>query len=131
MSNISHNLDIVDRHIRGEAQDVDSVLDLYTDDVVLSIPARGIELHGKTNIRAMYLRLFGSMRDVELHPLDRFATEDRVVDDMRVFLTVVGDGIENCPVAPGCRAELRLIHHFQMRDGLIAREEVFEVWKTL
>ena len=131
MSNIARNLDVVDRHIRGEAQDVDSVLDLYTDDIVLSIPARGIELHGKEAIRAMYLRLFSSMRDVELQPLDRFATEDRVVDDMRVFLTVSGDGIDNCPVALGSRAELRLIHHFRMRDGLIAREEVFEVWKAL
>jgi hypothetical protein len=131
MSNIAHNLDVVDRHIRGEAQDVDSVLDLYADDIVMSIPGRGIELHGKAPIRAMYLRLFGAMRDIELQPLDRFATEDRVVDDMRVRLTIASEGIDNCPLPVGSRAELRLVHHFQMRDGLIAREEVFEVWQAL
>ena len=131
MDIISRNLEVVDQHIRSEAQDVDSVLGLYTDDIILSIPSRGIELHGKASIRAMYLRLFGAMRDVELYPLDRFATADKVVDDMRVILTIANEGIDNCPLPIGSRAKLRLIHHFQMRDGLIAKEEVFEVWRAL
>ena len=131
MSSITRNLEVVDRHIRDEARDVDAVLDLYTDDIVLSIPGRGIELHGKSAIRIMYLRLFGAMGEIELEPLDRFATEDRVVDDMRVRLRITAEGIDNCPLPVGSRAELRLVHHFRMRDGLIAREEVFETWKAL
>ena len=51
--------------------------------------------------------------------------------DIEVTLTIAGDGIDNCPLPVGSRAELRLVHHFQMRDELIAREEVFEVWKAL
>lgn len=131
MNPIERNLQVVDLHIRGEAQDVQAVLDLYTDDVVFSVPGRGIELRGKAAIGEMYPRLFGSMGEVQLEPLDRFATEDRVVDDTRVRLTITGDGIDNCPLPRGSRVELRLIHHFHMRDGLIAREELFEVWKAL
>lgn len=71
------------------------------------------------------------MRDIEMLPLDRFATADRVVDDALVRLTIADDGIDNCPLPVGSRAELRLIHHFQMREGLIAREEVFEVWREI
>ena len=71
------------------------------------------------------------MGEIELEPLDRFATEDRVVDDMRVRLRITAEGIDNCPLPVGSRAELRLVHHFRMRDGLIAREEVFETWTAL
>ncbi|HHW77060.1 MAG TPA: hypothetical protein GX399_08565 [Xanthomonadaceae bacterium] len=41
---IAHNLHVVDRHIRNEAVDVDSVLDLYTDDIVLEVPGRDLRL---------------------------------------------------------------------------------------
>ena len=71
------------------------------------------------------------MRDVELEPLDRFATEDRVVDDMIVRMRLVGEGMVNAPVPIGTRVALRLIHHFTMRDGLISREQVFEIWQPL
>ena len=131
MDAIQRNLDVVDRHIRGEAVDVDSILGLYTDDIVLEIPGRGLRFEGRDAIKANYLAMWASMTEVELEPLDRFATEDRVVDDMRVRLRLVGPGMTNAPLPIGSRAELRLIHHFSMRDGLIAREQVFELWKAL
>jgi ketosteroid isomerase-like protein len=131
MDTIQRNLDVVDRHIRGEAVDVDSILGLYTDDIVLEIPGRGLRFESRDAIKANYLAMWASMAEVELEPLDRFATEDRVVDDMRVRLRLVGPGMTNAPVPIGSRAELRLIHHFSMRDGLIAREQVFELWKAL
>lgn len=58
------NLDVVDRHIRGEAQDVDSVLSLYTDDVVLAVPGRDVKARGKQEIRA----LLEFPRGVDRHP---------------------------------------------------------------
>lgn len=128
---IAHNLHVVDRHIRNEAVDVDSVLDLYTDDIVLEVPGRDLRLEGKAAIRANYLAMFASMTDVVLEPLDRFATPDRVVDDMRVRCRLTGPGLVNAPVPVGSRVEIRLIHHFAMRDGKICREQVFELWRAL
>lgn len=131
MNTIEHNLDVVDRHIQGEARDVDSILDLYTDDIVLEVPGRSLRFAGRDAIRANYIAMWPSMAEVELQPLDRFATEHRVVDDMLVRMRLVGPGMTNAPVPIGCRVELRLIHHFTMCDGLIAREQVFEIWRNL
>lgn len=127
---IRHNLDLVDRHIRDEARDVDSVLALYTDDVVLEIPSRGLRFDTHAAIRENYLRMFAAMAEVELEPIDRFATEDRVVDEMRVRFRLTGDGFTHAPVPVGSRVKLHLIHHFHIRDGLIAREKVFEIWQA-
>ena len=88
-------------------------------------------LTGKAAIEANYRRMFASMVEIELEPLDRFATRERVVDDMMVRFRLVGDGMVNAPVAPGTRVELRLVHVFHMRDGRIAREIVHEDWRVL
>ena len=131
MNTIEHNLAVVDRHIQGEARDVDSILGLYTDDIVMEVPSRGLRLVGRAAARENYLAMWPSMADVELVPLERFATEDRVVDDMLVRMRLVGPGLVNAPLPIGSRVEIRLIHHFSMLDGLIAREQVFEIWRLL
>jgi len=131
MNTIEHNLDIVDRHIQGEARDVDSILDLYADDIILEVPGRGLRFTGREAIRANYIAMWPSMAEVELIPLERFATEHRVVDDMIVRMRLVGPGMTNAPLPIGSRVEIRLIHHFSIRDGLIAREQVFEMWRLL
>ena len=131
MTRIEHNLAVVDRHIRDEARDVDSIMELYTDDIVLEVPSRGLRLVGREAIRRNYVEMWGSMAEVEIEPLERFATEHRVVDDMRVRLRLTGPGMVNAPVPVGSKAELRLIHHFSMRDGRISREQVFEIWHPL
>ncbi len=127
---IETNLAVVDRHIRGEAVDVDSILDLYADGVVFEVPGRGIRLEGKEAIRANYLAMWPAMSEVSLRPIERFATETRVVDDMMVSMRLVGPGMANAPVPIGSRVELRLLHIFDMRDGLIEREQVIELWKA-
>lgn len=128
---LAHNLAVVDRHIREEASDPDGVLALYTDDVVLEIPGRGLRFDSHKAIRDNYVRMFASMAEVEIEPVDRFATVDRVVDECIVRLRITGDGMLNAPVEVGSKVELRLLHVFHMRDGRIAREVVFEGWKTL
>ncbi|WP_017462362.1 nuclear transport factor 2 family protein [Dyella ginsengisoli] len=128
---IARNLEVVDRHMRDEARDPDSVLALYTEDAVLEIPGRGQRFDSLEAIRGNYVRMFASMAEIEIQPLDRFATADRVVDECLVRLRVTGDGLVNVPVPIGSRAELRLLHVFHMRDGRIAREEVFEGWRRL
>lgn len=128
---VARNLEVVDRHMRDEARDPDSVLALYTEDAVLEIPGRGQRFDSLEAIRGNYVRMFASMAEIEIQPLDRFATADRVVDECLVRLRVTGDGLVNVPVPIGSRAELRLLHVFHMRDGRIAREEVFEGWRRL
>lgn len=128
---IETNLKTVHEHMMNEAADPDSVMGLYTDDIVLEMPARDIRLDNKADISANYRATFGSMADIELNPLDRFATEDRVVDDMLVRFTLTGDGLKNLDLPIGSRVELRLVHIFHMRDGKIAREIVHENYRVL
>lgn len=125
---VERNLAVVESHIRDEATDVDAVMALYTDDILFEVPSRNLRLVGREQIRANYLSMFASMAEIEIIPHDRFATESRVVDDMTVRFLLVGDGFVNAPVKPGSRVELRLIHHFEMKGGRIAREQVFEIW---
>ena len=128
---IARNLAVVDAHIQGEAQDPSGVMALYTDDIVLESPLRDLRLTDKAAIEANYIAMFGAMTDVEIIPLDRFATETRVVDDCIVRFSLSGDGFHRAPAPVGSRVEVRLVHVFQMRDGLIARETVHEAWKIL
>jgi hypothetical protein len=125
------NLDIVQRHMQGEAQDPASIMALYTDDIVLEAPARGLRLTDKAAIEANYRAMFGAMTDIEIEPLDRFATAERVVDDCIVRFTLARDGFHRPPASIGSRVEIRLVHVFEMRDGLIARETVHEAWTIL
>jgi ketosteroid isomerase-like protein len=126
---IARNLAVVDRHIREEASDPEGVLALYTEDAVLEVPSRGLRFDNHAAIRDNYQRMFASMADVRIEPLDRFATVDRVVDECRVFFRLIGDGMVNAPVPIDANVELHLLHVFHMRDGRIARESVFEGWR--
>ncbi|WP_206365485.1 nuclear transport factor 2 family protein [Siculibacillus lacustris] len=125
------NLAIVDAHIRGEARDPASILDLYTDDVVLEMPTRGLRFEGKPAIEANYRRMFGAIELLEIETLERFATPTRVVDDSRARFRLVGEGFDGAPLPIGSLVELRLLHVFHMRDGAIAREQVFEGWTRI
>jgi hypothetical protein len=128
---VQRNLDVVKFHIENEARDVESVLGLYTDDVVLEVPGRRLRFVGRDAIRANYEAMWSSMAEVQLQPLDRFATATRVVDDMLIRFRLVGPGMANAPLEIGSWVEIRLVHHFEMRDGLIACERVFELWRPL
>ena len=128
---IETNLKVVAEHIENEARDPQSVLDLYTDDIVMEMPARGLVFTDKDAIAENYRATFSSMSEVELHPIERFATEDRVVDDMLVRFKLIGDGLKNSDIPIGSHVELRLVHIFHMRGGLIAREVVHEYYKVL
>ena len=57
--------------------------------------------------------------------LQRLATEDRVVDDCTVTFEVTKDGYWHFPL--GSKVQMRLVHIFEMRDGMIARELVFDM----
>lgn len=130
---IALNLAAVENHFHSEAtNEVEAALETFTDDVVWEAPAlNGLNrvFRGKEAAAANYRALFASMREVKFQFLQRFATEDRVVDDSLVTFEVVQDGYWHFPV--GSRVEMRLVHIFEMRDGKIARELVFDMGRTV
>jgi ketosteroid isomerase-like protein len=129
---IARNLAAVENHFHSEAtNEVDAALQTFTDDIVWEAPAlNGLNrsARGKRDAEVNYRALFGSMRDVKFTLLQRFATEDRVVDDSLVTFEVAQEGYWHFPL--GSKVEMRLVHIFEMRDGKIARELVFDMGRV-
>ena len=129
---IAANLAAVEAHFHTEATgEIEKALELYTDDIVWESPARELVFHGKEATGAMYRRMFESFLVEEFQCLQRFATEERVVDDSVARVVLAGDGVINAPAPVGSRVEIRLLHVFEMRAGKISRELVFESWRIL
>ena len=122
-------MDLVDMHLHEENPErIDECLKLYTPDAVWEAPARGVTYVGREKIKEMYLRIFRAGEDIRFEPIERFASPDRVFDDMWVRFRLTGDGFENCPVPIGTKVKLRLLHNFHIRDGMIAKEIGYEIW---
>lgn len=126
---IAQNLAAVENHFHSEASnEIEAALETFTDDILWEAPApNGLNRSflGKEAVARNYRELFESMREIEFQPLQRFATEDRVVDDSLVTFEVAKEGYWQFAV--GSRVEMRLVHIFEMRDGKIAREIVFDM----
>ena len=129
---IEANLAAVEAHFHSEAvNEVEKALELYTDDIVWESPVRNLVFRGKEAAGENYRKMFASFKVEEFRCLQRFATEDRVVDDSVATLVLTGDTVENAPVPVGSKVEIRLMHIFEMRKGKISRELVFENWKVI
>jgi ketosteroid isomerase-like protein len=129
---IAANLATVEAHFHSEAaNEVEQALELFTEDVVWESPARNLIFHGKKAAGENYRKMFSSFRVEGFHTLQRFATEDRVVDDSVITVVLAGDGVENAPAPVGSKVEIRLLHVFEMREGKISRELVFENWTVI
>ena len=127
---IAANLAAVEAHFHSEAtNEVEAALDLYTDDVVWEAPARGLRFEGKRAVADNYTQMFAKMADVEFENLQRFATADRVVDDSVVRFRLLDTGY--LPLNPGTQVEMRLVHIFEMRGGLISKEIGYEMWRAV
>jgi ketosteroid isomerase-like protein len=129
----AQNLKVVENHFHSEAlNEVEAALETFTDDIVWEAPApNGLNrsFSGKVAVAKNYRELFASMCNVKFQFLQRFATEDRVVDDSIVTFEVVQDGYWHFPV--GSKVEMRLTHIFEMRDGKISREIVFDMGRAV
>jgi ketosteroid isomerase-like protein len=129
---IAANLAAVEAHFHSEAAgEVERALELYTDDIVWESPARDLVFRGKEATGENYRRMFASFKVEEFRCLQRFATEERVIDDSVATVRIVGDGVVNAPAPVGSKVEIRLLHVFEMRGGKISRELVFENWKVI
>lgn len=129
---VAHNLKLVEAHFAAEAgEHIEDCLETYTDDIIWEAPARFVKYQGKEQVAEYYLSLWRSMADVEFQANDRYATEDRVFDDLEATFTLVGDGFVNCPFPVGTRVHMRLLHNFEIRDGLISKEIGYEIWSEV
>ncbi len=130
---IARNLACVERHFHSEAvNEVEAALDLYTDDIIWEAPAlNGLNrsFSGKQNVAKNYRELFEAMHNVRFQLLQRFATEDRVVDDSMVTFEIAQVGYWPWPI--NAKIEMRLVHIFEMRDGRISRELVFDMGRPV
>jgi len=123
-------LDLVDMHLHEENPErIDECLKLYAEDAVWECPARRVSYVGRQKIKQMYLRLFASAEGITFHPIERFATPERVFDDMEARFRLADSGFENCPYPVGTKVNMRLLHNFHIRDGLIVKETGYEVWR--
>ncbi len=131
---VAENLACVELHFHSEASDeIEAALELYTDDIVWEAPApNGLNRSytGKQAVAESYRQLFASMSNVRFQPLQRFATEDRVVDDSIVTFEVARDGYWP-HFSAGQKIEMRLVHIFEMRDGKISKEIVFDMGRPV
>jgi ketosteroid isomerase-like protein len=130
---VARNLECVEKHFHSEAVDeVEAALDLYTDDIIWDAPAlNGLDRSfcGKQAVAKNYRELFASMRNVRFEFLQRFATENRVVDDSIVTFEIARAGYWPWPA--DTRIEMRLVHIFEMREGKISRELVFDMGRPV
>ncbi|MGV9945756.1 nuclear transport factor 2 family protein [Rhodococcus aetherivorans] len=129
---IARNLEVVQAHFHNEnPDDVDKAIALYTDDIVWEAPSRGMVYTDPAEVRAAYMDIFKTLVYDKTIALRRFATEEFVMDDQIAHVTVVGDKMPNLPYAIGTKMSVRLVHCFQMRDGKIAREIAYELWREI
>ena len=64
-----------------------------------------------------------SRPDVHLEPITRFATNEHVVDESRVTGQVSGSFLGE--EGHGAPVSFRMLHVFDLRDGLISREQAW------
>ena len=122
---LSKNLATVQIHFDAEkAGHWEKIKAMYTEDIVWERACMKQLVKGKEAVATAYMEVFSALRNWDFECLDRFATEDRVVDETIFTFEVAKDGIMPLPV--GTRAKLRLVHIFEMRDGLVSRELVRE-----
>ena len=122
---LATNLATVQVHFDAEkAGDWEKIKTMYTDDIIWERACMNQVVEGKEAVAAAYVELFSALRGCDFHCLDRFATEDRVVDECIFTFEVAKEGAMPLPV--GTKGKLRLVHIFEMRDGKVSRELVME-----
>ena len=117
---------IVNDHFMYEATaDLEGVLSTYSADPEHQVVG-GPDgpLRGKAAIRGFYEGLFPALKGERAEPVMRLYGDDFIVDESILIGNVVDGRPFNLPGKRG-HARVRLLHVFQLRDGLIAKERVW------
>jgi steroid delta-isomerase-like uncharacterized protein len=120
-------MDIIDRHFAAEnAHDVGGTLDTYTDDIVWDdVTHPDSPFHGKEEVAHVYSGIIDAIPDVNLRSVRRFSGEDGryVVDESILTGHVHGEWAGMA--GGGAPVEVRILHVFELRDGLISYENAW------
>lgn len=118
-------MDIIERHFAAENEhDVIATLETYTDDVIwddVGHPACPVQ--GKAAASGMYEGIMAAIPDLHIESVLRFGDAEHVVDEAVASGHVEGSflGVEG----GGAPVSFRMLHVFDLRDGLIAREQAW------
>jgi steroid delta-isomerase-like uncharacterized protein len=120
-------VDIIDRHFAAEnARDVPGTLETYTDDIVWDdVTHPDSPFHGKEEVAAVYGSIIDAIPDLHLRSTKRFTGEGGrfVVDESMLTGHVRGEWAGTH--GGGAPVEVRILHVFELRDGLICYENAW------
>jgi steroid delta-isomerase-like uncharacterized protein len=120
-------VDIIDRHFAAEnAHDVAATLATYTDDIVWDdITHPDAPFRGNEEVGRVYSSIIDAIPNVKLESVKRFSGEGGrfVVDESIISGHVRGEwaGMNG----GGAHVEVRILHVFEVRDGLICYENAW------
>jgi steroid delta-isomerase-like uncharacterized protein len=120
-------VDIIDRHFAAEnAHDVEATLATYTVDIVWDdITHPDAPFRGKAQVGAVYSSIIDAIPDVNLRSVRRFTSDSgRIVVDESI-LTGHVEGNWSGMKGRGAPVETRILHIFEIRDGLINYENAW------
>jgi uncharacterized protein len=116
---------VIERHFAAEnAHDIPATLATYTDDVVWDDVANpACPVRGKQATAGMYEGILSAIPDLRLEGIVRFASGDHVVDESWASGHVHGSflGVDG----GGAPVSFRMLHVFDLQDGLISREQAW------
>jgi ketosteroid isomerase-like protein len=117
---------IVNDHFRYEATDnIEGVLGTFTEDAeheVIGGPDG--PLRGKAALRRFYERLFPDLKGERVEPVMRLYGDDFLIDETIWIGHIVNGRVFKLDGKSG-KTRLRLLHVFRLRNGLIAKENVW------
>ena len=118
-------MDIIERHFAAEnAHDVLATLDTYTEDVIWDdVGNPACPVHGKAATSGMYAGIRAAIPDLHIESVLRLGDAEHVVEEALASGHVQGSflGVEG----GGAPVSFRMLHVFDLRDGLIAREQAW------
>ncbi len=118
-------MDIIDRHFAAEnSRDIPGILATYTEDVVWDdVGHPDCPVHGKPAAAEMYQGIAAAVPDLHLGTVRRFSAGALVVDEAIATGHVDGPflGVDG----RGAPVEFRILHVFQLSDGLISHEQAW------
>jgi steroid delta-isomerase-like uncharacterized protein len=118
-------MDIIDRHFAAEnAHDVPGTLATYTDDIVWDDVTHPLcPVSGKEATAGIYSGIIDAIPDINLRTVRRLNFGTHVLDES--ILTGHVRGIFAGVSGEGAPVKFRILHVFDIRDGLIARENTW------
>ena len=118
-------MNVIDRHFAAEnAHDVAATLETYTDDIVWDDVTHPLSpFHGKEAVAGVYGGIIEAIPDMRLESVRRLDGDSFVVDESILTGHVEGQwaGVDG----NGAPVRIRILHVFDVRDGLIARENAW------